>query len=73
MNKSKKFLTIIIAILLLIIAGVLSRSEISTIIKETYARTHFDSSKGNKLTPEGYAPEVVGDSYKSDNTSQGEL
>ncbi len=64
MNQSKKNILIaLIAFILIITAGWICRSEIKTIFKEFNIRVNFDSSQGNKLTPEGYAPEVVGDSY----------
>ncbi len=68
----KSFITSLIAIILLITAGVLFKSEITGILQERSIRSHFDSSQGNKLTPEGYAPEIVGDLQNGSHNTQGE-
>ncbi len=67
--KNTKTLTVtIIAIILLVMAGMICKTELTTFVRSTYTRVQFDSSQGNKLTPQGYAPEVVGPLPEQDSS-----
>ena len=71
MNKTKsEFSMFIIGICLLIVAGLIFSPHINSFLKDTYTRANFKPEDGNQLTPEGYAPEVVGiDKPSDDNTT----